>query len=202
MAQDHFQRHHHHPGVIDWNFNVTFDDQPSVAAMAKLYKPLLTRADMYDPIPVKWIHSTILRVGKLEDYTEEEMLEVAEIVQRRVRGIQLPVFHFGPCRILFGNICFPIEPEEELEKLYTAVTESLGSVVGPERASRSPYGRFISHTSLAYSKQRDNEDETAKILETADIEPATFQVTHMPLIKQKPINGHYEWEVVKDIVVG
>ncbi len=201
MAQDHFERHKHHDGVTDWNFNVTFEDQPSVAAMAKAYKPLLSRPELYEPIPVKWLHATILRVGTVDEYTEDEMLAVAQAVQERMRGIRMPEFHFGKHKIIFGNICFPVEPERELGKLYTAVTESLELVVGPNRATKSPYGHFIAHTSLVYTKQRDNEDETEALLEAADIKPATFSIKHVPLIKQKPINGHYEWEIVKDIII-
>ena len=202
MAQDHFERHNHHRGVVDWNFNVTFENQPFVVTMAETYRPLLTRPELYDPTPAKWLHATILRIGTADQYSEEEMLAVAEDVQERVRGIQLPEFYFGKHMTIFGNVTFPIEPETELARLYTAVTESLKSIVGTERATKSPYGRFIAHTSLVYTKQRANEQETEAILTEANIPPATFHITHMPLIRQWPVDGHYEWEVVKDVTVG
>lgn len=201
MAQDHFERHNHYEGVVDWNFNVTFRDQPSIAVMADAYRPFLTRPDLYDPIPTEWLHATILRVGTVDQFTTEEMLAVSDEVQNRLNTINLPEFHLGACKILFGNICFPIEPEAALEQLYTVVTESLEEVVGPERATKSPYGRFIAHTSFVYSKARSTEQETADIIAAAHIPAASFKISHMPLIKQKPINGHYEWEVVKDIIV-
>ena len=74
MAQDHFVRHNHQEGVVDWNFNVTFVDQPSVAAMAEAYRSLLTKTYFYDPIPPRWLHATILRVGTIEQDREAEML--------------------------------------------------------------------------------------------------------------------------------
>lgn len=201
MAQDHFERHNHHDGVIDWNFNVTFADQPSVAAMAEAYRPLLLKPHFYDPIPAQWMHATILRVGKVDEYTETEMLAVAEKVQDRLRGMKFGEFHFGPLKIIHGNVAFSIQPESELEKLYTAVTESLEEVVGSARATKSPYGHFIAHSSLVYSKARDNEKETETELGNANIEPASFYIHHMPLIRQRPTQGHYEWDIVKDIVV-
>jgi 2'-5' RNA ligase len=200
MAQDHFERHKHHAGVVDWNFNVVFENQPAVAAMAEAYAPLLDRPELYDPIPAKWLHATILRVGTVDDeYTEEEMLAVADKVQAAVVNFTLPEFHFGELVTVYGNICFIIEPRTELEKLYNIVAESLESVVGPERATKTPYGRFISHMSLAYSRAQNNEAAIEAELKQAHIAPAEFRVTRMPLIKQWPTDGHYEWDIVKDV---
>jgi 2'-5' RNA ligase len=201
MAQDHFERHNHYDGVVDWNFNVVYRQDPSVVAMAKSYEPLIKRPELYEPIPTEWLHATILRVGPVEDYTISEMLEVAELVQERLKAIQFPEFNFGHHVLVHGNVCFRIEPESELEKLYEAVTESLEKVVGPDRATKSPYGKFIAHTSLAYTKNQDNEAEIDNMLGSANITPATFKIRHMPLIKQRPTNGHYEWEVVKDVLI-
>lgn len=201
MAEDHFKRHNHYDGVVDWNFNVVYEQDPAVVAMAEAYAPLLKRPELYEPIPTEWLHATILRVGPLEDYTETEMLAVAELVQQKLEGMQFPEFNFGQHVLVHGNVCFKIEPESELEKLYIAVTESLEKVVGADRATKSPYGEFIAHTSLAYTKDQDNEAEIDNLLKRADIAPAKFKISHMPLIKQRPVNGHYKWEVVRDIVL-
>ncbi len=202
MAQDHFERHNHYDGVVDWNFNVVYNDHPSVVAMARAYAPLLKRPELYDPIPPQWLHATILRVGTVDDYTEAEMLAVAEKVQTGAANLVLPEFHFGDLVMVRGNICFRVEPESALEKLYDIVTDSLESVVGPERATKSPYGRFIAHTSLAYTRSQNHEAEIEAALNAAHIDPAEFRITSMPLIRQRPTNGHYEWEIVRDISVG
>ena len=201
MAQDHFERHNHYDGVVDWNFNVVLNDQPSIAEMAAQYRPLLTRPELYDPIPPEWLHATILRIGKEDEYTETEMLAVADLVQERLDDITLSEFHFGEPVLIYGNVCFKIEPESELEKLYTIVTESLETVVGPSRATKSAYGHFIAHASLVYTKAQDNEQEIEELLKAANIAPATFRIHHMPLIKTRPTQGHYEWDVIKDTVV-
>jgi 2'-5' RNA ligase len=201
MAQDHFERHKHYDGVVDWNFNVVFDNQPSVVAMAQAYAPVLNRPELYGPIPTEWLHATILRVGKLDEYTEAEMLAVAEKVQAGVTSMTLPEFHFGDFVMIYGNICFRVEPESELEKLYRVVAESLESVVGAKRATETPYGHFIAHTSLAYTKSQNHEAEIEAAMKATNVEPAKFRITNMPLIKQRPTNGHYEWDIVKDITM-
>ena len=199
MAQDHFEQHNHYDGVVDWNFNVVYDNQPTIVAMTQAYAPMLSRPELYDPIPTEWLHATILRVGTVEDYTEAEMLAVADKVQAAVANITLPEFHFGNHVMIYGNICFKVEPESELEKLYNIVAESLESVVGPGRATKTPHKRFIAHTSLAYTKTQNHEAEIEAEINAANIEPAKFKITRMPLIKQRPTNGHYEWDIVKDI---
>ena len=201
MIQDHFVRHNHYDGVVDWNFNVIFSDQPAVAAMAVAYEPLLKKPYFYKPIPKEWLHATILRVGSNDEYTEAEMVQVAHKVQKRLRGIEFSEFHFGQHIVIHGNVCFKIEPESELEKLYTIVIKSLEEVVGTARATKSPYGHFIAHASLVYSKERDNIGNTETALREVNIEPAKFYIHHMPLIKQWPTNGHYEWDVIRDITI-
>lgn len=202
MIQDHFERHNHHAGAVDWNFNIVFDNQSELAAMVEAYKPLLVRPELYEPIPTQWLHGTILRVGKLEDYTEDEMLAVAGKVQDRLHGIQLPRFSFEELMIVNGNICFRITPEDALEQLYIAVTEALQEVVGAERTATSPHGDFLAHTSLVYRKSQYDEAAMYEALGAAGIKPATFTIKRMPLIKQRPVGGHYEWDVVKDIFIG
>ncbi|MFZ1483728.1 MAG: 2'-5' RNA ligase family protein [Candidatus Saccharimonadales bacterium] len=201
MAQDHFKRHNHYDGVVDWNFNVVYANQPSVRAMADAYAPIITRPELYDPIPTEWLHATILRVGRLEDYTETEMLAVAAKVQDAVADLSLPEFHFGDQVMIYGNVCFRVEPGSELQKLYDIVAESLEDVVGPERATKTPYQHFIAHTSLAYTKAQNNEADIEARLSAANVESAKFKIVNMPLIKQRPVNGHYEWEIVKDIAL-
>ncbi len=203
MAQDHFERHSHNAGqagVLDWNFNIIFDEA-AVHRWAEEYSSLLKRPELYEPIPPQWLHSTILRVGRYEDYTQEEMLQVADRVQELVRDVKLSTCQFGTYKNIHGNVTFALTPEEQIEKLYSAVVTALEEVVGPERATKSPYGRFISHTSLAYTGTQDNEAAIDESMHSAGIKSPTFRIRHMPLIKQRPVDGHYEWEIVKDVTL-
>ncbi len=95
MAQDHFERHNHYDGVVDWNFNVVYQQEPSIVAMAQAYEPLLERPELYEPIPTEWLHATILRVGALEDYTEEEMLAVGIWFKKNLRTFSFLSLNLG-----------------------------------------------------------------------------------------------------------
>jgi len=199
MAIDHFEKRQLRPGQVDWNFNLIFAADPDVARMAEQYAPLLNHPGLYKPVPTEWLHSTILGIGTTEMFSEAEMLAVADKVQEHVAGIKLPKFRFDSWWLLFGNVVFHISPDDELTKLYNVVVASLAEVVGMERASKTPHGRFLAHTTFAYTKSHQNEHEIHDQLTKADIEPAHFRATQMPLIRQWPVDGHYEWEIVKQV---
>jgi hypothetical protein len=55
---------------------------------------------------------------------------------------------------------------------------------------------------LAYTKTHDKEQEIHDQLVAAPVKPASFYTTNLSLIKQWPTDGHYEWEVIKDIAIG
>jgi len=202
MAIDHFERHFRKKNQIDWNFNLVFDGQPAVAEMAREYAKIIRHPGLYDPIPVEWLHATILRVGLTDDYTEAEMLAVAAKLQESLAALTLPEFYFDSWWLWSGGVVLHISPDDEFSKLYDCVIEALEQVVGTERTTHSPHGRFIAHMGLAYPKTHNKEYEIHEQLVAHPVKPAKFRAVSMPLIRQWPTNGHYEWEVVEDIKIG
>ena len=81
MAVDHFEKRNLLPGQIDWNFNLIFAGDQAIAKMASEYKAALTHPGLYTPVPPEWLHTTILRIGTTDEFTEAEMIAVAENVQ-------------------------------------------------------------------------------------------------------------------------
>lgn len=203
MAQDHFVKHGASEGQVDWNFNVIFDGCPEVVEMAQQYAPLVTHPGLYSPIPAKWLHATILRVGPEDDFTKEEMLAVAECLHGKLAKLELPEFRFDSWWLWGGNVVLHISPADEFTKIYDAVISALEQIVGPERTLKSPYGgRFIAHTALAYTRSHHKEHEINQQLASKLIHPASFKVSYLPLIRQWPTGGHYEWEIIRKIPIG
>jgi 2'-5' RNA ligase len=202
MAKDHFAKHYIKDNQVDWNFNVVFNECPAVAEMAKKYAPLVTHPGLYDPIPPKWLHATILRIGLVEDFTEREMLKVVDLLTPLLARMDLPEFRFDSWWLWGGNVVLHISPEDEFTKIYDAVVDAMEKVVGSDRTPRSPHGRFVPHTGLAYTRTHKKEKEVHNQLVSRSVMPASFRVTHLPLIRQQPKDGHYEWEVIKRIPIG
>lgn len=202
MAKDHFEKQDFKPGQVSWNFNLVFDDQPAVAKMAEEYATAIQHPGLYPPIPPQWLHATILAVGSPDDYSQAEMLEVATKLQTTLAQLVLPEFSFDSWWLWGGNVVLHVSPDDEFGKLYDHVIKALQSVVGPKRTTHSPHGNFIAHTALAYTKTHDREHEIIQQLSAYPVESAQFKATRMPLIKTYPANGHWEWEIVKDIAIG
>lgn len=203
MATDHFLKRRLKENQIDWNFNVIFEGQPAVEEMVRKYAPALRHPGLYDPIPAQWLHATILSMGTVEDFTEQEMLAVADKLEPLLANLNLPVFNFDSWWLWGGNMVLHISPEDEFTKIYDAVIRAAEQVVGPERTPRSPHGNFIAHTSLAYTRTHDKEQELHRqLVNHPVVTPASFKVTHLPLLRQWAHNGHYEWEIIKKIPIG
>lgn len=202
MAKDHFETHYYQKDRVDWNFNVLFTGKTDVARMAQDYEPLLKHSGLYDPIKPEWLHSTILRVGLVDDFTEEEMLKVVDTLIPKLASLTLPEFVFDSWWLWSGNIVLHISPDDQYGAIYDAVIESMQEVVGDERTLKSPHGHFIPHVALAYSKSHHDELEINHELSAHVIQPAAFHATTLSLIRQWPVNGHYEWEVVRELSIG
>jgi 2'-5' RNA ligase len=199
MATDHFEKHYYQKDRVDWNFNLLFDGQPAVAQMAKEYASALQHPGLYAPVPPQWLHSTILRVGLTDDYTEAEMLAVAAALEQSLASLALPEFFCDSWWLWGGNVVLHISPDDQFSKLYACVVAALASVVGKDRTTHVPHDSFIPHITLAYTKTHQQEQAIHDRLVAQPVQPVGFHAKGIALIKQWPTDGHYEWEIVKEI---
>jgi hypothetical protein len=203
MAIDHFLKRRLKENQVDWNFNVVFEGQTAVAEMLKQYAPALQHPGLYGAIPLEWLHATVLSMETIEDFTEQEMLAVADKLEPLLASLELPEFNFDSWWLWGGNVVLHISPEDEFTKIYDAVVNALTQVVGPERTVKTPHGEFIAHSSLAYTRSHNTEHELHdQLVKHPLVTPASFRVTYLPLLRQWAHDGHYEWEVIKKIPIG
>lgn len=200
MAIDHFIKHKRQINRIDWNFNFLFNDQPQVAALAAQYAPLLDHPGLHKPIPGPWLHGTLLRVGFYEDFTEQEMLKVAALIEPKLAEMQMPKLMLGPWWIWNGNPCLHMVPEEPMRNIFDWVVQALTEVVGPDRLPDKL--RYTPHITLAYSKTYDDEVGLYKQLDSKHIKGVGFQANSLSLIKQHIEDDYYAWDIVKDLPIG
>lgn len=192
-------------GKVDWNFNVLFNDQPQVSNMVQSYAPLLRHPGLYPPIPAQWLHLTVLRAGFTTEFTEAEMQAVATTLAPNLAALDIPELTLGPAWVYKGYPLLHTTPEEPLDQLFQCVVQGLRAVVGEDRMPR-PVDRsltkFMPHVALAYTRDYAAEEEVRTILADTPIPPVSFRLSYLSLVRQQPMSGHYEWEVVKNIPVG
>lgn len=201
MIQDHFEKNYL-PNRVDWNFNVVFHAQPQVAQLAATYRDHLDSQNLYSPIPGKWIHSTILRMGLISDFTEVEMLAVAEVLRPKLAILQLPIFCFNPWNLSGSDVVLEIYPRDDYRQIYECVAEAFVEVIGSDRVSVNSVQQYRPHITLAYTKSHNNVLDIAQKLFYSEPAYCEFAVKSVSLIKQWPTDGHYEWEVVRELPVG
>jgi 2'-5' RNA ligase len=187
---------------MGWNFNVLFTGQLRVAEMAERYGRVLQHPGLYPPLPPQWLHATILAVGSVDDYSEQEMLSVADAVASKLAALDLPEFVFDSWWLWDGNVDLHITPSDEFSKIYDCLVDAMESVLGPVRTPRSPHGKFLPHAAIAYTRTQTQEREVHRMLLENPVEPATFHATNLSLLKQWPADGYWAWDVVEEIPVG
>jgi 2'-5' RNA ligase len=205
MAKDHFERHFYMKDRVDWNFNLLFDTAPQVGAMAEQYAPLLRHPGLYPPVPPQWLHLTVLRVGFTSEATQQEMEQVCANLAPKLASVAMPEFTVGPAWAYIGYPLLHVTPEEPLDNVFQEVLQALESVVGTDRMPR-PVDRsatkLMPHIALAYPKNYDSDSDVERILADHPIPAVTARIPQLSLIKQWPTGEHYEWEIVRNILLG
>jgi 2'-5' RNA ligase len=199
MAKDHFELNNYQTNRVDWNFNILFSNQPDVGRMVDDYAPALDHPGLYKPIPSQWLHSTILRLGLTSDFSEQEVLAVADVLKQKLAALSLPEFVFDSWWLWGGNVVLHISPEDAYMTIYDTVMDAARQVVGAGRIAR--HGDFIPHVTLAYSKEHHEEVVINRQLFESAVKPAKFRATELSLIRQWPADGHYEWEIVRALPI-
>ena len=203
MAIDHFIKHKEQIGRTDWNFNFLFNDQLQVAELATQYAPLLEYDGLHKPVPAQWLHATLLRIGFLEEFSEDEMLKVAALLELKLSGMKLPPFMLGQWWLWGGNPCLHFTPDDPLKEIYDCLLEALATILGNSSKRKNLWpNRFMPHVTLAYSKTYDSEVGLYKQLQSKPIKGVELRINSVSLIKQRIVDDYYAWEILKDIKIG
>lgn len=228
MAIDHFEKHRVQIGRTDWNFNFLFDGQPQVAELANQYAPILQHSGLHKPVPPEWLHATLLRIGFLEDFTEAEMLAVANKLESKLADFTMQELILGKRWWLWnGGPVLSITPQKQLHEIYRHLLASLEEVVGQDRLPEMSipgsirYGtlinrfariigwnrltvrlQFIPHVTLAYPKTYKDHSSLRKQIKAHPINGVPIHIHRVALIKQRIVDDYYAWEVIKDVPIG
>jgi 2'-5' RNA ligase len=173
--------------------------------MAQRYARLLDHPGLYPPVPPQWLHLTVLRAGFTTEFTESEMQAVAARLEAPLAAQKMITLTLGPAWVYKGYPLLRTLPEEPLEAIFQQVVGALKVEVGEERMPHPvdrPITKLAPHVSLAYTRNYDNEDEVQRTIAENPIPPVSVRLGYLSLVRQRPTDGHYEWEVVENIPLG
>jgi 2'-5' RNA ligase len=199
MADDHFTTNLWDPDEVDWHFLIRLQDQNHMRSIVEDYARIYRHPGLYPPIPFKWLHMTIVRIGRVTTITHEEMHAVVELLRPTLERMHLPELLLGPWWLWTGSVVLHVTPEESITRLFNVVMAALNHVLGDK--APKPSG-FIPHVTLAYARTYQQEREVHNQLSAQWIDPIPVHIRTLSLVTEKQTNPFYSWDVVTEVPVG
>lgn len=181
------------------HWHILFDDQPAVRDFARAHTEVLGRYPQLSPVPVEWLHATLLLVGPLSPAQADEL---AAVTRPALRGIEPFELEVGPAQALPNGVIPAIYPEHEISELVRVLRRVTESVVGADRVPTSPE-QFWPRMSLAYSGARWNHDQLSQDLLELRPPRARMTVRRVVLVDQQQAwRDKYTWRVIAEVCLG
>jgi hypothetical protein len=129
-------------------------------------------------------HHTIQEVSQ---FSESELLEFDKRIQHEALDTLDPMQLEIGREIMVGedSLLFSIDPRDELSALREEILYILGLPPNPEKRP---------HVTLAYAKRNPDTSEVCRLVDAANIRPATVSVGGLRRIMQWSTGEYYEWE--------
>ncbi|AJE87493.1 hypothetical protein SLNWT_7117 [Streptomyces albus] len=181
--KDFWKTHQWPTGERRAHWHILVEGQSKVAEFAAAHAELIARFPQLTPVPVPWLHMTLLSIGSID---VPQMKEVAHAVSLGLRAASLDPFEIevGPAQATREGITVAVYPEEELSSLFWTVRQATEEVLGKEVLPPAP-ARFWPHLSLAYSNADWDHDELSRALTRLRPAQAPMTVSQVHLVDQQ-----------------
>jgi 2'-5' RNA ligase len=214
MRHDHFEKNPQQHGTSDFNININFGDMPQVAEMAaalgKMLKEREQQAELrlfHNPIPPEWLHLTEW-FGSTKDFTLEEVLQAAEILQTMLADFQKPEAQLSTWWQADVGRAVPmldVTPKEPFQRINAMARSAVQQVIGIDTVPE-PKEPYDPHITTVYPTTYERTEAAESVVNSIHVEPVKFTVDSIDLVKQYWDNqenpNHYEWKVLKKIPIG
>ncbi|WP_043267211.1 2'-5' RNA ligase family protein [Streptomyces sp. CT34] len=198
--RDFWATHHWPAGERRAHWHLLFDDQPAMHSYARAHAELLSRHPELSPVPVEWLHSTLLSIGSL---TPAQAAAVAAAGQSALRGFDPFDIEIGPTQAIHNGVTLAIYPEDRISALFWGLRRATEGVVGPEAMPAAPDDSFWPHMSLAYSGAQWDHDELSRALTKLRPPRARMTVKRVFLVDQQQTwRDRYTWTVLAEVPLG
>jgi 2'-5' RNA ligase len=197
--RDFWAAHRWPAGEHHVHWHILFDDQPAVRDFARAHAEVLGNYPQLSPVPVEWLHSTLLLVGPLSPAQADELANAARPAVSDIEPFELEV---GPAQALPNGVIPAIYPEDRISDLVRALRQVTERTIGANRMPASPE-RFWPRLSLAYSGARwDHDDLSQDLLELRPLR-ARMTVRRVVLVDQQQAwRDKYTWNVIAEVFLG
>ena len=177
-------------------WHLTVERQSDLHLLVAAYQEALAPWPTLEPVPLPWLHMTLVDVGPVADVSQEQVADMIARVSSVVT--ELPPLHLAFARLLLlsESACLLPEPAERIADWRDAVDRAVHDARPDEpRPARSPDG-LPPHLSIAYANGAEDGAALLAALRNVDAQPSLGVEPTLSLIEIHRDNGFYEWRTL------
>jgi 2'-5' RNA ligase len=132
-------------------WHLLLGNQQPVRAMAKEARQRLAGFTGLHMTPLRWLHATVLLVGRAADLTQAEMDQMLAKARLKLNGTAPPAVTLG--RVIYHpeGILLPMSPASALAPIFEAAQAVTLEVTGSTGVTSTPCPSWVPHVTLCYS---------------------------------------------------
>ncbi|MFD4241853.1 2'-5' RNA ligase family protein [Streptomyces sp. NPDC058525] len=191
---DHWDR----PGWSDqqrsYYWMLTFTGATELLGLAEHCQKALLHLGM-DPVPQDGLHVTMLRVGRTDQISADQVARLLDLTQNLpVGAFRLQAHPLAGSRGAVRFSLTPWRPLVHLHAVLTAVGERIGIPGG------GPTHAFRPHLGIAYNNQaRPAAPVVEAVAQLRSMPPVTLDVTSVELVELRRQDRTYRWRTVRSV---
>lgn len=178
-----------------YTWHITFSGQASVQQLAAAYAPLLDELEMFDRIPVQWLHLTTQGLSFTDEVDRADVDAIVHAAEERLAHLEPCTVTVGPPHIDPESIQMPVRPAEPLAAIRTGIRQAIADVWGEARVPERADG-WRPHVSLAYANQAGPSEAVVAALAEVPPRTAVIEVSSVSLIDLNRDEKMYVWRDV------
>jgi 2'-5' RNA ligase len=143
------------PGAPDFADSVCWHlllgDQEQVQTMAREARQRLDGFTGLHMTPLRWLHATVLLVGRAADLTQDDMDQMLAKARLKLNGTVPPTVALG--RVIYHpeGILLSMSPATALNPIFEAAQAATLEVTGNPGVTSTPGPSWVPHVTLCYS---------------------------------------------------
>lgn len=192
------------PGRELWSFYVTLAGQTDLHATVGHYQNILGALPQLDMVPASSLHITIQGTRFVDEADPGEVIQVAEILERRLSTFEFPTLSTLSPTTDTDAIFLPVVPRNPFLELRNEIIRTVTAELGEEHLYRLPEPKngFDPHISIAYANSELDSREVFDLLRHTASARTEFHVHDLSLIKLKREQRRWLWTDERPIRLG
>ena len=193
------------PGAPDFTDSVCWHlllgDQEPVQAMAREAWQRLAGFTGLHMTPMRWLHATVLLVGRAADLTQADMDQMLTKARLKLNGTAPPTVALG--RVIYHpeGILLPMSPASALAPIFEAAQAATLEVAGNPGITGTPGPSWVPHVTLCYSTSQQPAAPVIAALGRS-LPPCDVTIDTLNLVIQRGSALSWDWRPIGTVYLG